>query len=330
MASADGRITAEEKEFAKKYFYTLYPESFAHVLFEEFEEAFASGINTDKILSSIDRRLNNDDKVFLLVKLIELMTTDEVHESERKVLDLISEKFGIPHDYTDFLLDLISGSHNDVLHNRSEYCKFLTISDDESDGDVFLPFTGLRLLVLNIGKSLIIVQIDKKNKVLINDKPIVPNFAFKIQKNSHIWIDNRYDISYQDLIYYFKNLQAPESSFYLEETNKDVEICQLRSDATMVLCEVEKCKIFLTPQKESKLYINGRYSDGRTIVNFADKIFWANYKINLRTLVFQSFFQISVETKLSIGNLRKFTIGNNLESTIGIDDELDKLWDCQD
>lgn len=329
MASADGEITVEEKNFAKSYFNTLYPESFAQVLFEEFEDAVQSGINTDKILSSINRRLSNDDKIFLIVKLIELMITDEVHESERKILNIISEKFKIPDENVNFLISLISGSNIEDQFASEEPYKFLTITDDQQDGNVLLAFPGLKLVVLNIGKRLIVFQHDSTYRILVNEKPIVKHFASLVPKNANIQINNRYDLSYQDLIFYFKNLNAPKSLFYLEETNKDIEICLTKPETDLVICERIGCRIYLTPQQKNNLLINGQWTDKRTVVNFGDRIFWNNYRINLRTLVFQSFFQVSEETKLSSGNIRKFTIGNNLESTISIDDELDRLWDCQ-
>ncbi len=329
MASADGKITTKEKEFVSKYFNTLYPENFARFLYGEFEKAVKSGIDTDTILSRIDRRLNNDDKILLIVKLIELMATNKIHDLEKKVLDLITQKFKIPNENTNFLINLITGDHLDKTGTLAGPYKSLTISDKQTTADVLLPFPGLNLTVVNIGKSLIIVQKDNKNNILINDKPIIRNFASKIPKNSHIWINNKYDISYQDLKYYFKNSKSPKSVFYLAETNKDVEICLVKSEADMVICERKGCKIFLEPIEDSKLQINGNRADKRILVNFNDKIFWDKYKINLRTLVFQSFFQVSETTKLSQSNIRKFTIGNNLESTINIEDEFDKLWDCQ-
>ena len=328
VANADGKVTDEEKEFAHKYFNSLYPVKFAQFLYEEFEKAVKSGIDTDKILKRIDRRLNNDDKIFLIVKLIELMAIDEIDDSERKVLNIITEKLNIPNDNANFLISLIAEDHNKELRTPADPYKYLTISDSQSAGDVLLPFPDLRLTVVNIGKSLIIVQKDEKNKLLINDKKVVKNFTSKIPKNGHIRINNNYDMSYRDMMYYFKNLKAPKSIFYLAETNKDVEICLTKSDDDMVICEREGCKIYLTPLHDGKLKINGYKTDKRTIVNFNDKIFLDRYRINLRTLVHQSFFQTSETTKLSQTNIRKFTIGNNLESTIRIEDEYDKLWNC--
>jgi ABC-type multidrug transport system ATPase subunit/uncharacterized tellurite resistance protein B-like protein len=329
MASADGKVTSEEKEFIHNYFNSLYPVTFAQVLFEEFEKAIKSGTDRDTLLSGIHKRLSFDDKIFLVVKLIELMVIDEIDDSEKKVLNIIAEKLVVPKDTVDFLISLISGYDNEEIKTKIRSYNFLTISDIQDISDVLLPFPGLKLTVVNIGKSLIIVQKDVINNVLINDKPLIKKFTTRIPKNGHIRINDQYEISYQDLRYYFKNKESSKSVFYLSETNKDIESGMIPSEADMLICEREKCMIYLTPLKDNKLLINGHKTNIRTPVNLNDKIFWDNYKINLRTLVFQSFFQISEKTSLSPANIRKFTIGNNLESTIIIEDEFDKLWNCQ-
>lgn len=329
MASADGKVSEEEKEFISKYFNSLYLKNFARVLYKEFEKAVNSGINTDSLLSSIHRRLNNDDKVFLVIKLIELMATDEIDDSERKVLNTITEKFNIPADNANFLISIIAGENQEKIKVKKQAYKYFTITDDKGPGDVTLPFPGLRLTVVNIGKSLVILQKDTKNDILINDKPVANNFSLKIPKDGRLVINKEYEMPYQDMRYYFKNKETPLSTFYLSETQEDIEICEVQSDEDIILCERDKCKIYLTPLKKDKLLINGSKKDKRILVNFNDKIFWDSFKINLRTLVFQSYSRISEKTKLSRINIRKFTIGNNLESTIIIEDEFDRLWDCQ-
>ena len=102
MASADGEITAKERAFTQSYFNALYPADFAEVLFHEFERALTSGINLEKVLSGIHRRLSNDEKVFLLVKLVELMAADEIADPELKMIHHVAEKLHIPAHHIQF------------------------------------------------------------------------------------------------------------------------------------------------------------------------------------------------------------------------------------
>jgi len=328
MASADGVVSEEEKNYIRNYLNAYYPESFAKILFKEFEKSATSGTDKDTILTSIHRRLNNDDKLFLIVKLIELMAADGIDESERNVLNIISAKFHISKSQVNFLIDLLAGSESELLTGNNAPFKFLFISNDETRTDVWLPFPGLKLMVVNLGKSLMIVQEDDKNKILLNDKPLVKNFTAKIPANGHIRINNKYEIAYQDLRYYFKNSDLTKSIFYLSEINKDLEISESPSETDRLICERENCNIYLTPLHGGKLKINGQKTDRRTLVNFDDKIYCERYRINLRTLVFQSIFNISETTRLSNTNIRKFTIGNSLENTIYIEDESEKIWTC--
>ena len=330
MASVDGKVTDEEREYINKYFKTLYPENFAQVLYKEFEKAVETSIKTDTLLSNIDRRLNNDDKIFLIVKLIELMAADDVDEKEKKLLYYIADKFNIPNDNVNFFIKTISGNEKEetFIATTTPY-KFLIISNNQKTGNVLLPYSDLELLIINSGKSFIIIQKDKNNNIKINDKQVISHFATKIPQYARITINNEYELYYQDLKYYFGNLESSKSTFYLSENNNDIELNAVETETNVIICEKEKSKIFLTPIKEEKLEINGVKVTKKTNVNFNDEIFCANYKINLRTLIFQSFFQTSENIKLSQSNISKFTIGNNLESTIYIEDDYDKLWDCQ-
>lgn len=321
MAWADGVVTEEEKQYVKKYFISLYPTEFAKTVYKEFEIAINEKIETNLLLSSINERLNNDDKVFLIVKLIELMSADSVDDSEKELLFYIAKKFDISNDSTNFLLDIFTG--NETKFDAKDNFRFIEISDSKKTSDIYIDFTDLKLIIIDIGKTLVLIQKDLSNSIKINDKPVIKQFAIKIPMDAQITINDRYNILSQDLKYYFKNLDNTKNICFLSESNNDLEFCLEKTKATKIICEKVKSKIFLMPVNGDSLYVNGIQTNKKINVNFDDKIFYDNIGINLRFIL----FQIGENTIIKHAKKNKITIGNHIESSIYIEDDFDKAWD---
>lgn len=331
MAKVDGVVSEEEKSYVHQHFKTLYPEDFADFLSDEFSDYVQKDLDAMIVARSLKSRLGYEEKVFLLVKLYELMASDEIDEAEMRFLSDISQTMGVLEADLTSLGRLLrpdvnpGGDSQAPPEGGTIKCIHVT---HLPTGTVQLPYPGLDVIIIRVNRRLILIQKDASNSIRLGDLKISPGFARLIRHEQAIRINESYVLTYQDLKYYFKHLRASRRGCFLVPKGSDYSVVGANSTNPFLEVELEGCRIRLRLLTTGKgLKINNQEAGTDWVeVNLDDLVIADGRLINIRTLVThplleRELFQIS-------GSSVSFLIGNQFEHDITIDDDLDQTWTC--
>lgn len=329
MAKADGVVSEEEESYVHQHFRALYREDFANFLNEEFAAYVKKDLDASTVARSLKGRLGYEEKIFLLVKLYELMASDEIEEAEMQLLNTVSLAMGVHEADLKALGQLLRPDGNlppSNLDSQASTIRHLCLTDQPED-TVSLPFPGLRMMIIRVNRKLILIQGDAQNTIRLGDLKITPHFARLIRHEQAIRINESYVLTYQDLKYYFKHIHAPKRGCFLQSSGSDYSVSADANTQSFLEVELERCAIrirMLNTQEE--LWVNGQAYTGWQSVNLDDLVIAGGRLINLRTLVTHPLLER--ELFVLSGSLASFQIGNQFEHDITIDDDLDQTWAC--
>ncbi len=328
MAMADGIVTKEESEYIKKYYHTLYPKEFAEYLFSEFNLAVKEFADLKDILDKLQSKLSYNNKIILLIKLIELMAADEIVEVELKMLYKIANKFNVSNTDIDFFIKVMSVSKTDELKlDKKLEHRYLIISNNKKNSDVYIEQTNIDIIIINVGKILIMIQKDKQNMISIDNKKINPHFAMPVFRESEIRINQSYEISQFDLKYYFRQLKTKNQIFYLEKFGQNYTFKNEKNEKSLACIKINKCKIFINPLNNNEIILNKTKLLDNSFIDFNNSIFSDDEKINIKTLVLQNNLNVSFNKNQDENYY--INIGNRYEYNIFIDDDTEQWWNCK-
>lgn len=326
MANADGVVTEQESEYLKKYLASQYPDFLTEQFMKLFYEFVQEKESAKKVCGDLKSRLKPEDRVFIIMKITELMAADEIDAAELALLKKMTEEFSISKQDIEVYIKIIDATKGtDVLSSSSDI-RIVRINNDPLKSDVFLPYPNLDLLVISVGKMIMLVQKDKENHILIEHTVLKNNFTYKAINDSPVIINHEYHILQEDLKFYYKFSGNSRSESFLAFDHSENIIPATGEADALLKFELQGCKIFLTPMNNTKLEVNNEIIKQRQLINLNDTVFCRDLKVNIRNLAFQK--DASLESEVKIVPDVLYTVGNKFINDIFIDDSLDTSWRC--
>jgi len=326
---ADAVIAREELDYVHAYLDSFSAGHVSEYLFARFEEFLHGRLTLAAIGSEIGADLSHADKIFLLMKIYELLGADKVEKVELETAKSIADALQIESSDVKFIESIYGLADPAATRNPEFTLVPLLISDDALQADVYLPYDGLKLEVYRINETYCAIKKDAQSRVVIDNLPLMANFAMKISHNHSLQVNNSV-IAFEDLKLYFRNKVRPPAgkTLYLSKENHHFALKSGQMPESLLKIELAKSLIALTPLTEGvDLLVNGSASQGKIYVNLNDRILVHNSLINLREIVLD---QILAKEKIAIyAGKSVYTISNYLHGDLVVTDGEARLWQSE-
>ncbi|MFQ5825184.1 MAG: ATP-binding cassette domain-containing protein, partial [bacterium] len=338
IAKADELVTQKELDYVRYYFDSFYPKQISEELFKQFEDFLDVNLDINQFTYTYNSGLPYENRVFILMKIYELIKSDTIQNVELKTARKISNLLRIQESDIDFIESIYGLAQIDLSKKADSNIILLHISNDISKADVYFPYKNLQLEIYQINDLYCAINKDPsrvwtgkrlQNKILIGAFPLRCNFATIIRPKDNILI-NDYTINFEDLQFYFKNKThpLPVKNFYLTEDHNLITLDFNNSPKCILQIELNRSIIVLAPLKENvDLFVNGNKVSKKTYVNLNDHVAVNDTPVNLREIVFEHILQKEYY-KFNIDKLN-YTITNALKGDVVIKDDLDEIWKCE-
>jgi ABC-type multidrug transport system ATPase subunit/uncharacterized tellurite resistance protein B-like protein len=326
IALADGVLTEQEEKYIKKYFNALYPQDFADFLFSAFLENTKEVLITEEIIANIKTRLKYEEKIFLLIKLYELVAIDGVDDLEAELLLRLVNLLELNEKDLKAVEQITLAKKSSEINISTASYKILKFSNNLLVGDVYLPFEDLDFIIIYTGHEVFLLQKDDKNEIKIGEHKANPHFTYKLHKGKPITINSKYNIEYEDIIFYYKNQYREASTFFLLEQGSEYELSKNEANNNAYELNIKGCKIEIHSLKDYSLAVNNQPFLGKTFVNLDDYLTLEGNIVSVRSLVMQELLEKSsynLESGKSV-----YTIGNSFECDIWVNDDITEYWQC--
>jgi ABC transport system ATP-binding/permease protein len=340
LAIADGEVSDAERNYVSSYLDSLYLPPIADYLFGQFERYIETGAEVETAARQIREGFSYENRAFILMKVYELASTDEMQEAERETARAIGQEIGVTIEDIAFIektFDVPDAA--DIETGKRSIIQQIRVGDVPGYSDLVLPYQRLELEILKINSIYIALVKNSRHPIMIGSatttpKQLTPMLANKIQHNQNISI-REYTINFEDLNFYFQL----KSKFLLPlilyvakgmnlEGKEEFIISQMASYEDIMTIEFSKLMITLRPLSPvTNLSVNGIPIDDQIYVNMNDDISVDNCPINLRKIAFQQ--GLASDTFALEADSLEFTIGNRKNSTILIEDGAQKEWSCR-
>ncbi len=340
IAKADGFVSPDERDYVRTYLDSVYLPPVADYLYGQFERFVEQDTDLTAAATQIKNAFNYENRVFILMKVYELATSDSMDDVERDVARTIGRLMDISFEdivFIEKLYDVPGSADIETEHPTS----IVSVRVGPTPGycDIVLPYNNLDLELLQVGGVYIALKKTKHQMVAVGTaskapKPMVPMIAVKIQHNQNIVVGD-YTINFEDLIYYF-NLKAkyllPMTLYVsrpaVETDSNDLILSQMASYEDILTIEFNQLTIVVTPLTETTyLAINGISVAEARYVNLNDSITVDGCPVNLRKLAFQ--LGLESQTYKMQDDKLAYTIGNRPDNDIILDDGSSKAWQCR-
>jgi len=294
VASSDGLITEAEKSYVYDFYINNYPEELTDYLYNQFLQYGSGKIRLDDIHLLQDNKLPYGERLFLVMKLFEMILTGGRSESEIKISKEIASRFNIrPADLKVIIgiygIEKVVAEESD---GQSSIVR-LTISDDPATCDVYLPYRKLNIEVFKTEKFFWLIQKDKSNTVTVTRDQIRQNFATKLPYGNYIQINKSF-IYFEHLKFYFQNKinRHPDKIFYLNQKADEISLEPVKGDHCLMNIVLKGSLIEMEPaSREIDVRVNRKKINGVVYVNINDFIQVNRSILNIRKLIFQEYFE---------------------------------------
>jgi ABC-type multidrug transport system ATPase subunit len=338
LAIADGVVSDAERNYVSNYLDSLYLPPIADYLFGQFERYIETGAEVEAAAKQIREGFSYENRVFILMKVYELASTDQMEEAERETARAIGQEIGVTIEDLAFIektFDVPEAA--DIETGKKSIIQALRVGDIPGYADIILPYQRLDLEILKINSIYVSLLKSQNHPVTIGSatsmsKNLGVRLANKIQHNQNITI-REYTINYEDLNFYFQlkaKFAVPVTLYVAKGMNlegkEEFIISQMSSYEDIMTIEFNQLTIMVRPLTPlTNLSVNGIPIDEQIYVNLNDDISVDNCPINLRKVAFQE--GLASDTFPLDSERYEYKIGNHKKCDIILNDESPKQWD---
>lgn len=338
LAIADGVVSDAERNYVSNYLDSLYLPPIADYLFGQFERYIETGAEVEAAARQIREGFSYENRVFILMKVYELASTDQMEEAERETARAIGQEIGVSIEDLAFIEKIFDvPDAADLETGKQTIIQSLRIGDIPGYSDIILPYQRLELEILKINSIYVALLKSQQHPVSVGNamamaKNLSLRLANKIQHNQNITI-REYTINYEDLNFYFQlkaKFAVPVTLYVAKGMNlegkEEFIISQMSSYEDIMTIEFAKLTIMLRPLSPmTNLSVNGMPIDDQIFVNLNDDVSVDNCPINLRKVAFQE--GLASDTFPLDSDKLEYRIGNHKNCDIILNDESLKQWD---
>ncbi len=344
VAGADGVVAESELAYVHDYLLSLYPESAASHIFASFREAVANRENLDETVREFGGLYSREEKVFLLIKVYELVEAGGFKEVESDMARQIGRRLGLTAADSRALESIFRLGGAETAHfDRHAAILPLRLGDASapaSQTDLRLPVPGLELEVFKINHVYYVRQRDATVEVRLGERPLRRGFTTRIEPGRSLRIGNL-DFAYVDLLYYFNCLLGcySDKTLYLRHeiaadpaaSYRSAGVSCYRIDLddgpnTRLAIELRGLTTKLSARHDAPLRIDGRLcpagSCAQVLLNSVVEL--DGEPIELRKVVVNSFID---EQALDLSSHdAAIIVSNGSDADVLIPDGLPMLW----
>jgi ABC transport system ATP-binding/permease protein len=340
ISKSDGVVSDDERHYVRNYLDSIYLPPVADYVFGQFERYIEQDIDLATTARQMNEGYSYENRVFILMKVYELASSDSMDDVERDVARSIGRMMNIEFEDVLFIEKLydVPGSA-EVETERQSSIHSVRFGSVPGYADVVLPYQQLDLEVLLVGSIYIIIKKNRHHLVSVGvgskaPKQLVPMLATKIQHNQNVTINN-YTVNFEDLVYYFKlkTKYLLPLTLYVSRAAGDVDsndliLSQMASYEDILVIEFTQLLIVARPLTETTYLANNGVSlSEATYVNLNDNITVDGCPVNLRKLAFQ--LGLESQTFKIHEEKQAYTIGNQQSNDIVLVDESARKWQCR-
>ncbi|NOR44722.1 MAG: ATP-binding cassette domain-containing protein [Candidatus Delongbacteria bacterium] len=328
VASVEKKLTETEYAYVLEFYWANYPDIIAFYLFQKFEEFKKKYVSLQSYNIEKDSETSYGEKVFILFKIYEFIyLLGKVSNSKLQTGRKIAALLGINNEELSLVESIFNGNFNFSDSYKNVNIRYVVISDDEKNSDVYLPYVGLKLIVFNLEKFYFLIKLDEETSVYVNKFNVQKNISFKMPYGSNLKV-NDYTIESEDIKLYLKikyNVY-PNKYFFLNDNAGQIELEKIQNDSSIAKLDFTGSKIILDPIKnDTVLSVNDKIRDKKTYVNINDFVKVNENYLNIRKLKYQEFFE-NEYIKFS-ENKTEYEISNYAGSDIYISDKSEIKWE---
>lgn len=322
-AKADDVISASESSYVREYFSLTYPTEFTNFLHLEFLRYVEEDLSIEAVTTQCRREQSYEERVFLLGKLLELLAADEITQEEWIFWSEVGDQLGV--DLEDLHRLEALWLDETTPEGYSDYLRWLWVTDRGGGGDIELDAPGLRLLILRVKQKVFLKQIGGAQRIMIGGRRLNPKLLTRLSSTASIWISGK-ELHRLDLKFLFRRLGQPDERYPMKITGGRFIPADPETEPYFML-HLRKAEVYLDmEQYDHPLYVRGMAVSHRTRLSLWDRVAGDDTTLNIRNwLLYERNRQSQFRME---GSLRQFTIGNQYECDIQIEDELDQTWTC--
>ncbi|MDA3837973.1 MAG: ATP-binding cassette domain-containing protein [Candidatus Delongbacteria bacterium] len=327
VASVEKELTETEYAYVLEFYWVNYPDMIAFYLFEKFEEFKKSYVSLQSYDIDKDIGTSYGEKIFILFKIYEFIyLLGKVSDSKLKTGRKIASLLGINNEELNLVESIFNGNfkYSDTYKNIN--IRYILISDDERNSDVYLPYGSLKLIVFNLEKFYFLIKLDENSAVQINKFNVQQKITFKMPYGSNLTV-NDYTIGSEDIKLYLKikyNIY-PNKYFFLNDINEQIDLVKIKDSTSIAKLDFIGSKIILeTIDKKTIISVNDVENENKTYVNINDFVKINGSYLNIRKLKYQEFFE-NEYIRFTEGKT-EYEISNYSGSDIYISDKSEIKW----
>ncbi|MCS6809091.1 MAG: ATP-binding cassette domain-containing protein, partial [Bacteroidota bacterium] len=310
----------------------------ADYLYAQFERYIETGAEVESAARQIREGFSYENRVFILMKVYELASADQMEEAERETARAIGQEIGVSIEDLAFIEKIYDVPEAASIETtKPTIIQSLRVGDIPGYSDIVLPYQRLDLEIMKIGNIYVALLKSPGHPVSIGSattmtKNLGVRLANKIQHNQNITIHD-YTINYEDLNFYFQlktKFVVPLTLYVAKgmslEGQEEFIISRMSSYEDIMTIEFNRLTIVLRPLTPlTNLTVNGIPIDEQIYVNLNDDISIDNCPINLRKIAFQE--GLANDTFPLEPDKYQYKIGNHKHCDVIIPDDASQSWD---
>ncbi|MEM9984162.1 MAG: ATP-binding cassette domain-containing protein, partial [Bacteroidota bacterium] len=322
-ARADEVITDSESAYVREYFSRSYPPEFTDFLHGEFLRFTQEDLSVESVTAASRSRLKYEEKVFLMGKLLELLAADEVTREEQAFWAELGDRLGLT--WGDLQVLEALWLDQPIPDEHSHSLRWLWITDREGGGDLTLDTPGLRLLVLRIRRRILLKQVAGPQGIWLDEQGLLPHLLWRLPPDVNIRIDE-VSVTPLDLKFLFRNQSERARDHWFQVSDQEFSILPGPTEAHLHL-RVAKGKATLRRQEgfDQPIWVAGQLMQDQQELSLLDKVRVGQARLSLRRFLLEG---NRAGKGPSLPGKHVFSIGNQYESDLLIEDDLEESWEC--
>jgi len=324
-AQADKVISDSESAYVRQYFARSYPEEFTDFLHQEFLRLAEQQQEIEEVTAYSREQLSYEEKIFLMAKLLELLSADEMTEEEQQVWFRVGDALQVDGPDLQVLQTLVLGTESST--QSSAHLRWLQVTGYGEGGDAELPIPGLNLLVIRANRQVFLLHKDEMHVIRAQGQRVLPGQVYRLPNEAAFFVDNFVVVRAADLKFFFRNLDHEPVTHALMQVGNGFEATSPESDEALFHLDVDEGRLTLTPHATTEgLLLNAEPVTEPRQIHLNDTLQYGSLRLNLRAWLLH---QKVASTVLRVQERQEeFQIGNQFECDILIDDSLEMPWQC--
>lgn len=325
-AKADEVLSDSESSYVRQYFSRSYSQEFTDFLHQEFLRYVEEDLSIGEVTAQCQRQQSYEERVFLLGKLLELLAADEVTQEEWVFWAEVGDQLGIGLADLHRLEALWQGQAVPQEEGYSDYLRWLWLTGQGEGGDLELDVPGLRLLVLRVKQRVFLKQLAGPETITLGDQPLLPGLLWRLPAEAALQVGSQW-LRPMDLKFLFRRLGQPEELHRLARQGE--RLVPVADPSTPHFClRLQGPRLWLEPGTYPEpVYLGDTPVQQPQRLAPDDVMTVGSLRLPLREWLLYDRNRLA-QFRLS-GRGRSFTIGNQYECDIQIDDDLEQTWTCR-